>query len=94
MLPLSSLISSNAKADVLVWCAGTNVMIRARAAFKVSRYACSGFKGASGHRQIYAEDEISEDIELGARIHAAGYKFVFISERMSTGEVRLCCELL
>ena len=63
-------------------------MIRARAAFAVSKFAAAGFKGADGHRQIYSEDEISEDIELGVRIHAAGYKSVYIGEKMSTGEVR------
>jgi hypothetical protein len=63
-------------------------MIRARAAFAVSRYAKTGYQSSSGHNQIYSEDEISEDIELGARIHAAGYKSVFIAERLATGEVR------
>jgi hypothetical protein len=68
--------------------AGTNVMIRARAAFGVSRYAKTGFQSETGHNQIYSEDEISEDIELGARIHAAGYKSVFIPRKLASGEVR------
>jgi cellulose synthase/poly-beta-1,6-N-acetylglucosamine synthase-like glycosyltransferase len=83
---------------VALTCAGTNVMIRARAAFKVSKYAKSGFMGPGSHRKIYSEDEISEDMELGTRIHAAGYKSIFIPERLCTGEVCLrhclCCKLL
>jgi hypothetical protein len=73
-------------------------MIRARAAFAVSRYAKTGFKSSSGRNQIYAEDEISEDIELGSRVHAAGYKSVFVAERLATGEAhspsRSCFSLL
>jgi hypothetical protein len=68
--------------------AGTNVMIRARAAFGVSRYASQGFQSDQGRCQIYAEDEISEDIELGVRIHAAGYKSVLVPVKLATGEVR------
>jgi cellulose synthase/poly-beta-1,6-N-acetylglucosamine synthase-like glycosyltransferase len=67
--------------------AGTNVMIRARAAFGVSRFAKQGFQSDQGHCQVYSEDEISEDIELGARIHAAGYKSVFVPNKLATGEV-------
>lgn len=75
---------------------GTNVMIRAQAAFAVSRYAKTGFQSSSGRNQIYSEDEISEDIELGSRIHAAGYKSVFVAERLATGEARSpsCSRLL
>ena len=64
-------------------------MIRARVAYAVSRYASTGFAGDSGHQQIYSEGEISEDIELGARIHASGAKSVFINEHLCTGEARL-----
>jgi cellulose synthase/poly-beta-1,6-N-acetylglucosamine synthase-like glycosyltransferase len=63
-------------------------MIRARAAYKVSRYAEQGFKGVGGHTQIFSEMEISEDIELGARIHASGFKSVYVPHRLCTGEVR------
>ena len=70
-------------------------MIRARAAFGVSRYARSGFTGEGGHPQIYSEDEISEDIELGARMHAAGYRSVYIPRKLASGEARselmTCC---
>lgn len=63
-------------------------MIRARAAFSVSKYASDGFVGETGYAQVYSEDEISEDTELGSRVHAAGYKSVLVSERLCTGEVR------
>ena len=38
---------------------------------------------------MYSEDEISEDIEIGARLHAAGWKGVFVAEKLATGEVRV-----
>jgi hypothetical protein len=66
-------------------------MIRARAAFKVCRFAednSANVEGGEEHRQLYAEDEISEDIELGTRMHASGYKSVFVNEKLATGEVR------
>ena len=79
------------------WGAGTNVMIRARAAFQVCRYAETnaqadvtrplGAAAPDDRRQIYAEDEISEDVELGARMHAHGYKSVIVGERLASGEV-------
>ena len=79
---------------------GTDVMIRARAAFQVCRHAETnaqadvtrplGAADTADNRQIYAEDEISEDVELGARMHAYGYKSVIVGERLATGEVRVC----
>lgn len=66
-------------------------MIRARAAFKVCRFAEANseeMEAGLDHRQLYAEDEISEDIELGTRMHASGYKSVFVNEKLATGEVR------
>jgi cellulose synthase/poly-beta-1,6-N-acetylglucosamine synthase-like glycosyltransferase len=63
--------------------AGTNVMLRARAAYSVARHVASG----ATPLQIYSEDEVSEDLELGVRIHAAGYKSVLVSEKLCTGEV-------
>lgn len=63
-------------------------MIRARAAFKVCRFAEMNNADADS-RQLYAEDEISEDIELGTRMHASGYKSVFVNEKLATGEVRI-----
>eukprot|EP00892_Ulva_mutabilis_P012255 jgi/Ulvmu1/9401/UM051_0029.1 len=38
---------------------------------------------------IFAEDKISEDIDLGSRLHAAGFKAAFIAERLATGETPL-----
>lgn len=71
---------------------GTNVMIRARAAFEVCKFAeLNANVGQTGidTRQIYAEDEISEDMELGTRMHASGHKFINICEKLATGEVYL-----
>lgn len=71
-------------------------MIRARAAFQVCRYAEMNAQtdvtrpleqAQEDMRQIYAEDEISEDVELGARMHAYGYKSVIVVERLASGEV-------
>jgi hypothetical protein len=71
-------------------------MIRARAAFQVCRYAAVNAQTdvtrqldapSEDPRQIYAEDEISEDVELGARMHAYGYKSTVVGERLATGEV-------
>ena len=75
---------------------GTNVMIRARACFEVCKFAEQNETAAASgaleagvdNRQLYAEDEISEDIELGTRMHASGYKSIFICEKLATGEVR------
>jgi hypothetical protein len=68
-------------------------MVRARAAFEVCKFAvanaaASALEAGVDHRQLYAEDEISEDIELGTRLHASGYKSVFLCEKLATGEVR------
>lgn len=66
-------------------------MIRAKAAFEVCKFANANLTALEygvDRRQIYAEDEISEDIELGSRMHASGYKSIFISEKLATGEVR------
>jgi cellulose synthase/poly-beta-1,6-N-acetylglucosamine synthase-like glycosyltransferase len=77
---------------------GTNVMLRARVCFEVCRFAqmnasanSDALESGIDTRQIYAEDEISEDIELGSRMQAAGYKSIFIGEKLATGEVRCRC---
>lgn len=41
-----------------------------------------------GMPQLLCEHEISEDIELGSRMHAQGWKAVFIKQNLATGEVR------
>lgn len=69
-------------------------MIRAKAAFQVCKFAntnLTALEDGIDRRQVYAEDEISEDIELGSRMHASGYKSVFVSEKLATGEVRPAC---
>jgi cellulose synthase/poly-beta-1,6-N-acetylglucosamine synthase-like glycosyltransferase len=72
---------------------GTNVMVRTNAVFRCSRFFDShrGELHASGPNgeppQLLSEDEISEDVELGSRIHAAGYKVVLVPENLATGEV-------
>ena len=42
-----------------------------------------------GTPQLLCEQEISEDIELGSRMHARGWKSVFIKQNLATGEVRI-----
>lgn len=74
-------------------CAGTNVMVRARSCFEVCQYAeLNSEVNSDGEdqRQLFTEDEISEDVVLGSRLHAAGFKGVFIAENLATGEV---CQL-
>ena len=70
---------------------GTNVMVRCRAAFDVCRTAETleaQYGDGEQQRQLFTEDEISEDVVLGSRLHAAGYKGVFVAENVATGEVR------
>lgn len=72
---------------------GTNVMVRARAAFRCSRFynpasdALATARANGEPPQLLSEDEISEDIELGSRIHANGYKSIVVPENLATGEV-------
>lgn len=76
---------------------GTNVMIRANAVFKCSRFYDQNLGelragGPNGEPpQLLSEDEISEDVELGSRIHAAGYKVIVVPENLATGEVLSHC---
>ena len=70
-------------------------MVRARAAFQVSQNFDARLgrlrenkAAVAAPPQLLSEDEISEDIELGSRIHAAGYYNIFIAENLATGEVR------
>jgi hypothetical protein len=65
-------------------------MVRSRAAFDVCKFAdANADASADGedHRQLLTVDEISEDVVLGSRLHAAGYKGVFVPENLATGEV-------
>ena len=78
---------------------GTNVMVRTVAAWKASKFydPATGKLQAPGDGlppQLLNEQEISEDIELGSRIHAGGWKGVLINENLATGEVWACRVLL
>jgi hypothetical protein len=66
-------------------------MVRAKSCFEVCQYAHLNEEASADgndHRQLFTEDEISEDVVLGSRLHAAGFKGVFIAENLATGEVR------
>ena len=83
--------------------AGTNVMLRARAVFLACKFGeqAKGSARASGaphprSRQLFSEVLVAEDVDLGSRIHALGYKSVFLAEVLAKGEVRMsrcssCC---
>ena len=72
-------------------------MIRARACFLACRF---GEQPAHrrGHRpsqsdkrsrQLFSEVLVAEDVDLGSRIHALGYKSIFLNEVLARGQVRL-----
>lgn len=66
-------------------------MVRSRAAFEVCKFADANAEATADgedHRQLFTVDEISEDVVLGSRLHAAGFKGVFVPENLATGEVR------
>ena len=72
--------------------AGTNVMVRCRPAFEVCKFAEANAEASADgedHRQLFTVDEISEDVVLGSRLHAAGFKGVFVAQNLATGEVRV-----
>jgi hypothetical protein len=74
---------------------GTNVMVRTKAAYCCSRFYDADTGSLVPARngappQLLSEEEISEDIELGSRIHAAGFKCVLVPENLATGEARFC----
>ena len=69
---------------------GTNVMVRCRPVFEVCKFAEANAEASADgedHRQLFTVDEISEDVVLGSRLHAAGFKGVFVAENLATGEV-------
>lgn len=39
-------------------------------------------------RQLFSEELIAEDVDLGSRIHALGFKSIFLDEILARGEVR------
>lgn len=67
-------------------------MVRAKSCFEVCQYADQNSEATldgEDRRQLFTEDEISEDVVLGSRLHAGGFKGVFIAENLATGEVRV-----
>ena len=74
---------------------GTNFMLRANAAFAVSGTASgnaeAGLEEGLHRFEMFSEHQISEDVELGARLHAAGYKSAFTDANVATGEVCAIC---
>ena len=66
-------------------------MIRARACFLACKFgeqqAGQVDKGRRS-RQLFSEVLVAEDVDLGSRIHALGYKAVFLDEVLARGEVR------
>ena len=76
---------------------GTNVMIRARACFLACKFGeqdqrrssnGGALKSGTRSRQLFSEVLVAEDVDLGSRIHALGYKSVFLNEVLARGEVR------
>ena len=67
-------------------------MVRAKGMFLASRFYDAERDTLKpsplGTPQLLCEQEISEDIELGSRMHACGWKSVFVKQNLATGEVR------
>jgi hypothetical protein len=78
------------------WRAGTNVMLRARACFLACKFGeqprcrreAAAAESAKRSRQLFSEVLVAEDVDLGSRIHALGYKAIFLDEVLARGEVR------
>lgn len=70
-------------------------MLRARAVFLACKFGekgsgrTAGGGAAARSRQLFSEVLVAEDVDLGSRIHALGYKSVFLAEVLAKGEVRL-----
>lgn len=79
--------------------AGTNVLIRARAVFLACKFgekqerrkrfwhAHKQLSDPPRARQLFSEELIAEDVDLGSRVHALGFKSVFLDEVLARGEV-------
>lgn len=71
-------------------------MVRAKAAFATSRLlkrhtvseAAADPEEGVDIREIFSEFQVGEDFEMGSRLQAAGFKSVFIDQKLATGEVR------
>ena len=76
--------------------AGTNVMLRARACFLACKFGKPSSKKRGQRtlesqrrsRQLFSETLVAEDVDLGSRIHALGFRAVFLDEVLARGEVR------
>ncbi len=76
------------------------MLIRARVAFEACQFDSNPAKDRrphepgqatapnGAHRQLFSEILVAEDVDLGSRIHALGYKSVFLNEVLARGEVR------
>jgi hypothetical protein len=71
-------------------------MMRARAVFMACKFgdtrsghssAVADLESQSRNRQLFSEVLVAEDVDLGSRIHALGYKSVFLDEVLALGEV-------
>jgi hypothetical protein len=71
-------------------------MMRARAVFMACKFgdtrshsnSVADLESQSRKRQLFSEVLVAEDVDLGSRIHALGYKSVFLDEVLALGEVR------
>ena len=67
------------------------MLIRARAAFEVGHYGNQPGINTSENKgrptEIFSEDQTSEDVLLGSRLHAGGFKGAYLRENLATGEV-------
>jgi hypothetical protein len=77
--------------------------MRARAVFMACKFgdehnsrSRSGgdVESQSRSRQLFSEVLVAEDVDLGSRIHALGYKSVFLDEVLALGEVSKPCLLI
>ena len=68
------------------------MLISARAAFEVGHYGDEAGLNTRPNKgrptQIFSEEQTSEDVLLGSRLHAGGYKGAFLRENLVTGEVQ------
>ena len=66
-------------------------MMRAKAAFLCARRfekSAADLEAGADRLELLAENQITEDYELGSRLHTVGCKFTFVNEKLATGEVR------
>jgi hypothetical protein len=70
-------------------------MLRARACFLACKFGgtpknANSVESQRRSRQLFSEVLVAEDVDLGSRIHALGYKSVFLDEVLARGEVCSC----